>query len=78
MVEPNKNEVEITEAVEVFANEPSRAGKKDLWVTYKYPDGRLYMLTMPAENVTEAEIERRIKLAEAARQKMIGRKVTIS
>lgn len=73
----DKLEVEITEAVEVFAQDPTRVGKKDTWVTYKYPDGRMYMITLPAELATEAEIDRRIKAAEVARTKQVGRKVTI-
>lgn len=77
MADQDKKEVEITEAVEVFSAEPSRAGKKDTWITYKYPDGRMYMLTMPAEMATEIEIDKRIKAQEAARQKMIGHKVSL-
>lgn len=77
MAEPAKNEIAITEAVDVFSMDPARAGKKDAWITYKYPDGRTYILTMPAELATEAEIEKRIKAQEVNRHKTIGRKITI-
>lgn len=77
MADPNPKEIEIIEAVEVISADPSRMGKKDTWVTYKYADGRTYMLIMPAELATESEIEKRIRTQEAARQKLIGKKFSV-
>lgn len=67
-------EIEIIEAMDVPSADPARLGQLDTWVTYRVAGARVYSLTVAKEEATEAEIESRIRAAEAERAKLIGKK----
>ena len=70
-------EIEIIEAVDMFSPEPARVGKKDTLVTYTVDKTRTYMITLPSEEATEDAILTKIKEAEEARGKIIGKKFEV-
>jgi hypothetical protein len=70
-------EIEILDVVEIFSPQPGRIGKKDVMVTYTVGGVRRYVVTLPAEDASEAKIVEHIKKVEAERQKVVGKKFTI-
>jgi hypothetical protein len=66
-------EVKILNAVEIYSPEAARLGKKDVLVTYSVGGTRTYLITLPAEDITEDKIIAAIRAAEEARAKIIGK-----
>lgn len=66
-------EIQIVEAVDIFSPTPDRIGKKDTLVTYTVDKRRTYLISLPAEDATEERIIAKIREAETARGRIVGK-----
>lgn len=53
-----------------------RLGQLDTLVTYQTEGGQFFMVTVPKENPTEADVQKAIQEDMAARSKLVGRTFT--
>lgn len=71
------SKIKISEAVEIYSADPGRLGRKDALVTYTVDGVRTYMITIPAEDATPERITEKIREAEEARSKLIGKEFEV-
>jgi hypothetical protein len=71
------SEIAITESIDVLSPDPKRPGKYDRWITYTVDGSRTDLLIIPVEDATEAKILAAIKVKEADRAKLVGKKFTV-
>lgn len=69
--------VEIFDVVEIQSRDPDRPGKKDALVHVKAPDGRMRVVTVPAESLTKESVSAAVKADLAKRSPLIGQEIDV-
>jgi len=75
--EPPKREVTILATVDVPAEEPTRAGKFDVLVTYRVGRYQTGTVRIPKEEFTEEKVKEIIKADVEKKAKFVGMRFTI-
>ena len=70
-------EITIIDTRKVPSPHRERVGRMDAFITYQMPDMRTYMITLPAEDVTDAKLIELIRKDIQERASLTGKKLSV-